>query len=98
MHTVQGDLPPMWGPQSEAIGAGVVSLLQRDPSIYLPVCLPISLSTYLSIYLPISLPTHLPTYLCPLRRPGPHSARRPAPHVGSPERGHRGGSGQPPAA
>ena len=31
VHTVQGDPPPMWGPQSDAIGAAVVSLLQRDP-------------------------------------------------------------------
>lgn len=31
VHTVQGDPPPMWGPQSDAIGAAVVTLLQRDP-------------------------------------------------------------------
>ncbi|GFO41253.1 hypothetical protein PoB_006775800 [Plakobranchus ocellatus] len=31
IHTVEGDPPPLWGPQSDAIGAAVVSLLQRDP-------------------------------------------------------------------
>ncbi|KAK7475022.1 hypothetical protein BaRGS_00033703 [Batillaria attramentaria] len=31
IHTVQGDPPPMWGHQSDCIGAAVVSLLQRDP-------------------------------------------------------------------
>lgn len=34
VHTLQGeqgDPPPMWGPQSDAIGASVVTLLQRDP-------------------------------------------------------------------
>ncbi|XP_076453203.1 uncharacterized protein LOC143288510 isoform X2 [Babylonia areolata] len=31
VHTVQGDPPPLWGHQSDCIGAGVVSLLQRDP-------------------------------------------------------------------
>lgn len=31
LHTVQEDPPPMWGHQSDAIGAAVVSLLMRDP-------------------------------------------------------------------
>ncbi|KAK7088191.1 uncharacterized protein [Littorina saxatilis] len=31
IHKVEGDPPPMWGHQSDAIGAAVVSLLQRDP-------------------------------------------------------------------
>ncbi|KAL8583033.1 hypothetical protein ACOMHN_051197 [Nucella lapillus] len=31
VHTVQGDPPPLWGNQSDCLGAGVVSLLQRDP-------------------------------------------------------------------
>lgn len=31
IHTVDGDPPPLWGPQSNAIGEAVVALLQRDP-------------------------------------------------------------------
>ncbi|RUS81425.1 hypothetical protein EGW08_010809 [Elysia chlorotica] len=31
IHKVEGDPPPLWGPQSDAIGAAVVALLQRDP-------------------------------------------------------------------
>ncbi|KAK3710497.1 hypothetical protein RRG08_021313 [Elysia crispata] len=31
IHKVVGDPPPLWGPQSDAIGAAVVALLQRDP-------------------------------------------------------------------
>lgn len=31
VHTLEGDPPPLWGPQSDTIGAAVVSLLQRDP-------------------------------------------------------------------
>ena len=31
IHKVDGDPPPLWGPQSDAIGAAVVALLQRDP-------------------------------------------------------------------
>ena len=31
IHKVEGDPPPLWGSQSDAIGAGIVSLLQRDP-------------------------------------------------------------------
>lgn len=31
IHTLEGDPPPLWGHQSENIGAAVVALLQRDP-------------------------------------------------------------------
>ncbi|XP_035828352.1 uncharacterized protein LOC101850990 [Aplysia californica] len=31
VHTVEGDPPPLWGPQSDKMGAAVASLLQRDP-------------------------------------------------------------------
>ena len=31
VHTVDGDPPPLWGPQSDKIGAAVATLLQQDP-------------------------------------------------------------------
>lgn len=31
IHKVEGDPPPLWGPQSDLIGRSVQAILQRDP-------------------------------------------------------------------